>query len=309
MALDLTALNEYTDEHKLDLISRSVLGSTTAKLINLQTDIKNSATINILSNTLVAQVGDSCTWNPLGTTTITQETITVDPIMVMDEICVKDLNKFYENKNLRPGSYNDELPFHEQYAQLVSDQVSELNEQLIWQGDKISGSGNLDKADGLIIKIAGLTSSYIDSGNVSAGDITPANAIEYVDNIANKLPVKNTKLKDNTIFMSITNANTYIEAVRNTDSRWVEGVENEANRYKMHGKEIFIQGVEGLEGAGGFMVMSSAANLYLGTDLTSDAENFEIKPHAVNKGASTLYVSWVLGCGIAFADEIVVYPG
>ena len=90
MSLDVSGLSAYTDENKMDLIKKSVLGGRTLDFISIQPDIKSSATINILDSNLVAAAG-ACGWSEAGTTELTQRTLSVCPLKVNEAICLDTL--------------------------------------------------------------------------------------------------------------------------------------------------------------------------------------------------------------------------
>jgi len=135
--LDLSGLSAWTDENKMDLIKASVLKGRTADIINVQGGIKNSATINIIGSTLVAQAG-ACGWGASGSTALTQRTITVCDIKVNESICLNDLEDYYTSTMMNPGSYNENIPFEQIYAEEKADQVQALVEDLIWRGDTVA---------------------------------------------------------------------------------------------------------------------------------------------------------------------------
>ena len=55
MAYNVTGLTAYVEEHRLPLIAEAVLKSKSASLMNLQTDVKGSAAINLINTNPVFQ--------------------------------------------------------------------------------------------------------------------------------------------------------------------------------------------------------------------------------------------------------------
>ena len=110
MALNLSALTAYTNEFAIDLIKEAVLKGRTVDLVTVQGGIKSSATINRLSTLLNAQNG-ACGWNATGSTILDQRTISVCDIKINEAICLNDLEAFYTQVQMNPGSYNTEIPF------------------------------------------------------------------------------------------------------------------------------------------------------------------------------------------------------
>lgn len=56
----MTSLPSYVEERRIPLIAAAVLGGNTAKLFNLQTDVKTSAALNLLSTDVAFGDGSAC---------------------------------------------------------------------------------------------------------------------------------------------------------------------------------------------------------------------------------------------------------
>ena len=148
MSLDLSALGNYTDETKNELVRKSLLGGRTIGLANIQAGIKTTAPINILESDAVFQAG-ACGFNASGTTTLSQRPITVKKIKINEAMCIEDLEAKYTQTLLRAGSTQEEMPFEALYSEEKAAKIQKELEKLAWQGDT-GGSGNLALADGLI---------------------------------------------------------------------------------------------------------------------------------------------------------------
>jgi len=100
MSLNVSGLSVFTDENKMELIKKSVLGGRTTQFITVQPDIKSSASINIIDSTLDAQAG-ACGWNAAGTTALSQRNLAVCPIKINEAICLDTLESYYTQKMMR----------------------------------------------------------------------------------------------------------------------------------------------------------------------------------------------------------------
>ena len=310
MALDLTGLSAYTNEHAMDLIKEAVLRGRTVDLIQVQGGIKSSATINRLSTTLNAQAG-ACGWSATGSTTLDQRTISVCDVKINEAICLNDLEDYYTQVMMNPGSYNTDIPFEQLFAENKRDQIMALIEDLIWQGNTDTGSGNLALCDGFIkLFDAGITASSALYGTFSgASAITAAEVIDKVDEAVGKIPANIINNDDLILFMSYADFRTYAKALRDANLFHYTGAENQGGDFTMMvpGTNVRVYAVRGLNGQGRFAI-ASAANMYVGTDLLSDAEDFKIFYSQDNDEVRFL-AKWKIGVQVAWLNEVVWYVG
>jgi hypothetical protein len=73
------------------------------------------------------------------------------------------------------------------------------------------------------------------------------------------------------------------------------------------GTNVKVVAVRGLNGLGRFAI-ASASNMYVGTDLLSDAEDFKIFYSQDNDEVRFL-AKWKIGVQVAWLDEVVWYKG
>jgi hypothetical protein len=277
MAFDLNSLTAYTDEQKMPLIKKSILEGRTAQLISVQPDIKNSATINIINSTMVGQSG-ACGWSPSGSTALTQRTISVCNIKFEEALCLLDLDAYYTSKMMKPGSYNTEIPFEGIFAEEKAEKLQAIFEDIIWKGDSDDGSGNLALCDGFLKLFDEVISGSTVNGNpLALTAITPANIVNIVDGMAALVPTDVIAVDDLHIFVGYDFYRTYAKALRDQNLFHYNGTENQGMEFSqmVPGTNIRIVAVRGLNGTNR-AVLTPASNLYLGTDLLNDFENFEL---------------------------------
>jgi hypothetical protein len=309
MALNLTALTAYTNEFALDLIKEAVLKGRTTDLVNVQGGIKSAATINRLSTILNAQAG-ACGWNPTGSTTLDQRTITVCDIKINEAICLNDLEGFYTQVQMNPGSYNTEIPFEQLFSENKRDQLMALVEDLVWKGDTVAGTGNLALCDGLVkLFNDGITAS----NTAQYGTFSVSNLVsEVVDKIDEAVAKVNTNVidaEDLHIFVSYPFFRTYAKALRDANLFHYTGAENQGGEFTLMvpGTNVRVIAVRGLNGVNAF-ALSPASNIYVGTDLLSDAEDFKIFYSQDNDEVRFL-AKWKMGVQVAYLEHVVWYVG
>jgi len=307
MSLNVAGLTAYVDENKMALIKKAVLGGRTLRFITVQPDIKSSATINIINSDLVAQAG-GCGWNEAGTTFLTQQVLTVCPIRVNESICLDTLETYYTQKLMNPGSYNENIPFEEIYASEKADKINALIDDLIWKGDTVSGTGNLLLCDGIIYQANNVWSASTVDGNINnTTAITASNIVAIIDGMSSVIPTDILGLNDLYLFVGYDVYRTYALALRNANLFHYTGAENQGEDFSqmIPGTNVRVVAVRGLNGTNR-MFLTNGSNLYFGTDLLSDAEEFKIF-YDMNDDEVRFRAKWKQGVQAAFPEFIVQY--
>ena len=307
MSFNLTGLTTYTDENKLELIKKSILGGRTLSLINIQPGIKSSAEINIIDTDLVAQAG-GCGWDPDGTTTLSQRSLSVCPLKVNEALCLDDLEAFYTQKLMRPGSYNTEIPFEGIYADQKAEKISALIEDLVWKGDT-DGSGQLALCDGflkLFDDSVGATAGVVDGNPAGLTAVNAGNIIDIVDTQVELIASDIIDRDDLYIMCGYDFYRTYAKALRDANLFHYTGAENQGLDFSqmVPGTNVRIVATRGLNNTNN-LVTAPASNLYFGTDLLNDYENFQIIYDEIEDDVK-FRSKWKQGVEVAF-PEFVVY--
>lgn len=307
MALDVSGLSAFTDENKMDLIKKAILTGRSLEFMTIQPDIKSSATINILDSTLVGQAG-SCGFNSDGTTILSQRTLSVDAIKVNESICIDTLEAYYTQKMMNPGSYNESIPFEQLYSEDKAEKIADMLESIVWKGDK-SGSGNIALADGLL-KVIDAEGSVVD-GNVgavtAATGITAGNVVEIIDGMVESVPADIIDADDLILFVGYDVYRVYAKALRNANLFHYTGAENQGQEFSqmVPGTNVKVVAVKGLNGTNR-MVLSRVANLYIGTDLLNDAEQFSIF-YSKDNDEVRFVAKLKVGAQVAFPELVVEF--
>jgi len=306
MALDVSGLSVYTDENKLDLIKKSILEGRTLNYVTIQPDIKTSATINIIDSTLVGQAG-ACGFASSGSTTLTQRTLSVAPIKVNESICVDTLESYYTQKMMNAGSYNENIPFEQIFAEDKADKIADMIETILWKGDT-AGAGNVALADGLLKVIDGVAAVNGNVDGVTAlTGITSANIVDIVDGLVSSIPADIIDADDLIIFMGYDKYRAYSKALRDANLFHYNGAENQGENFSqmVPGTNVKVVAVKGLNGTDR-MIVSRVANLYVGVDMLSDSEDFNIF-YSQDNDEVRFISKFKLGVNVAFPDLVVEF--
>ena len=307
MSLNVAGLTAYVDQERMALIKKMILSGRSVRYLTVQPDVKSAASINLLSSNLIAQAG-GCGFTNTGTTILTQQTLNVCPLKVNESICLDTLEQYYTQAMMNPGSYNTEIPFEQIYAEEKVSQISSLIDDLIWKGNTSTGVGNLNLCNGFI-RLADTTysASTVD-GNVSnATAITASNIIQLVDDAVNVIPANIIDMDDLYLYCGYDFYRTYATALRNANLFAYTGAEDQGESFSqmVPGTNVRLIAVKGLNGTNKFFI-SSKSNLYFGTDLLNDYENFELW-YSLDNQEVRMASKWKQGVNAAFWDYVVYF--
>jgi hypothetical protein len=324
MAFVVSTLVDYVIENQDSLLSRSTFGSRTADLVasegTLMTGVKFAEQINLMSTDAIFQDGSGCTRVSSGTTTLTQRKVTVGEIAVVEDLCVKQLNKKYMSKKLAKGSNAEgqKIPFEQEYAELKSDTIAEQLEVAQWQGDTSHGNANLNKFDGYLKLIDAATG--VISANTSAllgisqitsvgGGITESNVKAVVKAMWKALPAALQGRKDIRIFCGWDVFSLFIAAYtdQNLFNFAPKGSEMNAENGEIiiPGTNYKLTAVHGLD-ATQRLIATRMPNLAAATDLENEEEQWSIMEDQF-KDFLRFKVQFKYGVNVAFPNEIVSF--
>jgi len=307
MSLNVAGLTAYVDETRMQLIKKMILGGRSTQFLTIQPDIKSTASINLLSSTLVAQ-GGGCGFSNSGTTNLTQNDLEVCPLKVNESICLDTLEQYYTQTLMQPGSYNTQIPFEQLYVEEKTEQISALIDDLIWRGNTATGVGNLALCDGFI-RLADVTysGSVVDGNPSNYTAITAANIIAIVDDAVNAIPANIVDQDDLYLYCGYDFYRTYATALRNANLFHYTGAEDQGQQFSqmVPGTNVRMIAVRGLNTSNKFFI-SSKSNMFFGTDLLNDYENFELW-YSLDNQEVRMAAKWKLGVNAAFWDYVVYF--
>jgi hypothetical protein len=217
-------------------------------------------------------------------------------------LCIDDLQAYYTQAAMRPGSYNETIPFEALYAEEVVGQTSKFIEKLSWRGDtNLSASNELSLCDGLLKIID-------DEGDVTVvtGEtLDAAGIIDAIDAMIAALPEDVAEAEGLKVFLSIADYRTYSKALRDANLFHYTGAENQGGEFRQPvpgSANVEVVGVGGM--VTGRAVLAEASNLYMGTDLLNDYENFKIS-FDVHEDDVKVILKFKVGFQVAFPERIV----
>lgn len=287
MSFNVSSLADYTKQNAQELVVSAVLGAKTAQLIksqgNVMPGIKSSETINIMDTDAIFQDGGACGWTPSGSTAVSQRVLSVGKIKVQESLCQKTLERTYLQEALPAGGKYDSLVFAEAYSNRKAEKIATQLEQALWKGDTASADVNLNKFDGFIKTIAGAsasvvhanTSAYYGTPLAASAGITTANVINVVDAVYKAIPAEIIDKPDTIIACGTDVFRTYTIALKNANLFAYTFDGSAQGELTIPGTTIKLVALQGLNGTNK-LYATYVGNLYLGTDLLNEEEQFSI---------------------------------
>lgn len=312
MGFTVSSLTNYVNEQSTDLLMALQFEGETASYANVQTGIKSSEALQILTNTPVPQDGSTCGFNASGNTEFTQRLLATAAIKYQDSLCLRTLETKWTQLLLKKGQNYTENDIPEKIMDDIVNNINRINETADWQGDTTSGSAFLARYDGLrkIIKAATGTTT----ATAVAGPVTTSNIRTIMANILSKIAtlpnqVGNPGVK---IFMGYDIAELYRQKVFIDNLYHVDG-KGDQKGMNVEGSVHQIIPVHGLDGLGAssgdnpfIFAFDADRNLYMGVDMENEHEEVKLW-YSQDDDLVKYSIRFRRGWQIAFPSEIVEY--
>lgn len=305
MAYDVSALSAYTDQESERYLYSTVTEGVTVGLIpNIQTGIKSSEKIKILTVAGVWQSGGTCSFNPSGDTTFSDRELTVGKVKVNLQWCEKELEGKYTQKKLALGSKYEDLAFETEFVDKLQNNDHDNVEQAVWNGDTSSTNVYLNKFDGFrkIMNAAAGVLACTASGTVTWSE---ANSRTVSKSLTSKIAASADFLLTASDAVAWIGIKEYTELRQKYMADNMFHITGKENVLTLEGCDIPFQPCKGLSGKGEIWVMEKS-NMYLGTDLENEEEAFEIW-YSKDDDVIKYKKEFKMGVQIAFPDRIVKY--
>ena len=306
MAFSFGNLSAYTDQQRLPLITKAVFAARSAALFTKQVGIKSAAALNLMDTDANIASGTACGWTATGNTTFSQRNLTVGVMKIQEALCPRSLEQYWMQTQLTAGSTYDSVPFEQAFAEQKALRIAEALETAIWQGNSYFSGVNqlLNAASGSTV-LANASSTTWNPVSASVG-ITTSNVISIFDKVYNDIPQAILTRNDLVIFCGWNNFRTLIGAFKaNTGVMYnqvdLQGLADGDIVYP--GTNVRVVAVPGLTSTNR-IVCTYLGNLFYGTDLLSDEEQFSIW-HSIDNDEVRFQASFKAATQFAYPDHMV----
>jgi hypothetical protein len=307
MAFVVSSLANYTNEQSTDLLVKALFGSKTASTLQsagqVQVGVKSSATLNLLNSTVFFQA-DGCGYNPSGSTTFTQRTITVGAVKVEETLCPKTLEAKWMQTQIMAGSPTM-IPFEEQVGAEKSAVIAENIEIAMWQGDTTSGNPNLNRFDGFNKIIAAASPTLANSAPTAFTSITSANIDDILDQVYANIPARIATKSDLVCFIGVDAFKLMLVNLKNANLFHYAVEASEAMEMVYPGTNMKLIAVGGLSGTNK-IVAGSLSNFFVGTDLANEEEVYKLW-YSEDNDEVRFRTTFAYGVQVAYPAEVVFF--
>ena len=290
--IDFSALEEYVNVHRDELLVKASLGTKTIDYLDIMTNVKHKEAIPYLESEVELHKA-SCDWLPAGSDRIYERYIEVTPLESQKEYCWLDFQNYFMNYQMRIEAGREALPFEQKFAESNMAKVQEAVEDMIWKGD--SGLS----IDGIIALATGADSALTVNVETNSGETMT----DRIDAIVAALPMGALK-KGVNVFMSYSDFRKYIAENNATccATRPVVDANSESIKY-LGDSRVTLVPVLGLEDTGAIFAFPEDAVIYA-TDVENSQNRYETW---VEKKEHKILFDVLFNFGIAFRwpDEVV----
>lgn len=291
----ITSLPNYVEEKRDSLIAESVLGAKSTKLFNLETDVKDSKALTLLSTDIAFGDGSTCGWDDAGTQTLSQRIIKVGKLKVNMSFCERDMLSKWMGSEVRVAAGAESLPFEETFTSEIIKSINEAVETAIYQGDTASSNANLKHFDGLI-KLLGAEESVVD---VAAS--SESTTLAKIRKVYKAIPEKAFTRGEVAILVGMDTFRALVgDLVDKNLYHYNPGAPED--EVVLPGTVCRVIGVNGLNDTKK-AIAASLRNIYFGTDMLNDMETFKFW-YSDDNQEFRLAVKFNAGVQVAFPDEI-----
>ena len=290
MAFNVAGITGYIDENSYDLISKAILNTDIASVMNVRVGLSaKSVDIPLMEGQFILQNGSECGFQNSGTTTISQINMNLANFKVQQTYCPQTLRETFLSQSLAPGAVQSGLSFENLLANYFVEKLQEANQDFIMLGDatqSVSGLTHyLTAANGVVsaaTATAWTTSNAIEKANAMYVAMTGACQMDS-DIVLIVSPSQYRVIKT-----ALVQANLYHYRPDMTDARLI-----------IPGIDVEVVACSGLKGANvNKKYLGPKSTLFLGTDLLSDFEQFRL---FYDEGEDTLKSSmrWRIGVQVS----------
>ena len=198
------------------------------------------------------------------------------------------------------------VPFEEQIGNEKASRITKLLEVAMWQGDTATSNTNpnTNRFDGFNKIIDAASASTVAGNTSSATAITVANVEGLVDDIYNVIPADIADAEDLVLFVGIDTFKKYTTALR-ASNLFHYAADSEGMEIMIPATNIKMIGVGGLSGTNR-MFLSRLSNLFVGTDLANEEEEYRFW-YSQDNDEVRFRATMKYGVQIAFPDQLVQF--
>lgn len=287
----VSGITGYVENHRSELLSKSMLDGKSRRAFNLMTDVKGPTTLNIMdTNVVFGELG--CGWNEKGSTEFSQRTLTPRGLEVNLAFCEKNLLKTWAQYEVKVAAGLETLPFEEKWTSQILASVNEQIEKMLYTGD--STNTGATEFDGIVTILAAESDAI--KVNATAGTAVYA----FLKAVAAAIPPK---VKEPVILIGTPLYRQFMQELVAANLFHYDPANGE-NEYRLPGTDIRVIAVDGLNDTR-YAIAANMNNLYYGVSADEDSDTFDLWYSKDNR-EFRLAINFIAGTQVAFPDEVVL---
>lgn len=287
----VSGITGYVENHRSELLSKSMLDGKSRRAFNLMTDVKGPTALNIME-TDVKFGALGCGWNEQGSTEFSQRILTPVGLEVNMGFCDKNLLKTWAQYEVKVAAGLETLPFEEKWTNQILASVNEQIEKMLYVGD--SSNTGATEFDGIVTILAAESDAI--KVNATAGTAVYA----FLKAVAAAIPPK---VKDPVILIGTPLYRQFMQELVAANLFHYDPANGE-NEYRLPGTDIRVIAVDGLNETR-YAIAANMNNLYYGVSADEDSDTFDLWYSKDNR-EFRLAINFIAGTQVAFPDEVVL---
>ena len=296
MAYDVSALSAYVEEHREVIFKRLATALQMTKYCRLLPGVKGTINLNIISGTPAFQSGASCGVEPSGDVAFSQRALVTAPIAVKESFCPNTLLGYWQEYLVKvdAGLIREDMPFEQQITDLLIGGIIKDMDKALWQGDTVSGTGNMAFFDGWLTTIAG--DNDITVQTIASGASAYAAIMAVYGDVTDEMIAAGAKIfVDPAIYRAAMQ-----DLVALNLFHFNPGNSNES--FVLPGTALEVVNTAGLTGTKA-IIATPGENLVYGFDIEDAVRNFRLW-YSDDDEVFYFRVLWNAGAQYAFSDTI-----
>lgn len=279
---DVSALPNYVEQHRSELISAAVLAPRSTSLFRLMPNVKGPTTLNLVDVGVNLQNGSTCGFTPDSPDVFSQRTLTPFIFKVNKEWCPLDLLNTYLAHEVEIGAGRETLPFEEKFVADILAKVGIEVENKIWnQLTTILGS---------------------DSGIIAPAAQSFSTVFDMVKAAYMAIPAAS--LRDSAIMMSYANYRSLVMELMGMNLYHYERNVDDSMEMILPGTNTRVIAVPGITADNKVYAMN-LKHVYYGFDAEDDIRNFRLW-YSDDADMFRFKMRGAVGVQYAFSNEVVV---
>lgn len=279
---DVSALPDYVEQHRSELISAAVLAPRSTSLFRLMPNVKGPTTLNLVDVGVNLQNGSTCGFTPDSPDVFSQRTLEPLIFKVNKEWCPLDLLRTYLAHEVEIGAGRETLPFEEKFVADILAKVGMEVENKIWnQLGTILGSD-----PGIIAPAAQSFSTVFDMVKAAYMAIPAAS------------------LRDSAIMMSYSNYRSLVMELMGMNLYHYERNVDDSMEMILPGTNTRVIAVPGITADNKVYAMN-LKHVFYGFDAEDDIRNFRLW-YSDDADMFRFKMRGAVGVQYAFSNEVVI---